>query len=273
MEDLQIHYAPRDKRFDNFIRNILKLSNLTKKQISDLVDKNILLYEQVFTHKSANENINYEIYEFLGDTTVNKAIAWYLTRRYPQLACPKGVKILTRLKINLVSKKSFSILAKRLYFWNFVTASEEERQNRMNKILEDVFEAFFGLTEYLVDTDIQFGLGYAICYNIIHHLMEQENISLKYEDLFDAKTRLKEIFDYFKENIGILKYTSIRDIEAKKFFTKIFRIHEGVEYFLSEGEGPLKLTSEQFAAESAIQILKIQGFIRPLSDDMKTLCE
>ncbi len=257
-----LYVGIRGKKFTYFIQQILSLSNLNPQYFDVLLDKeSIKIYEQAFTHKTADEIENYEYLEFLGDTTLNKSIAWYLSRRFPQLNCPKGVKILTRLKINLISKKSFASFAKQLRFWDFVSATDDIRSTKMDKTLEDVFEAFFGATEMLIDTRIQFGAGYAICYGIIAHLLDSKPLPLKYEDLFDAKTRLKEVFDHFGEKIGRLEYTSKKED----------RIHHvqivAQNKILGEGSAPLKIDAEQKAADKAIRMLKNMGFSKPISEE------
>jgi dsRNA-specific ribonuclease len=264
---VEIYRGIRGTKFTTFLTQVLSLSNLNPQYYNILLDKEGLqLYERVFTHQTADSVNNYEYLEFLGDTTLNKSIAWYLSRRFPQLNCSEGVKILTRLKINLISKKSFAEFAKQLYFWDFVSADMEIRTLKMDKTLEDVFEAFFGATELLIDERIQRGAGYSICYSIIENLMNTRTISLKYEELFDSKTRLKEIFDHFGDRLGKIEY----DTE------KIDRIHyvkilvQGK--VLGQGSAPLKADAQQRASTQVIERLKKMGFSKPLSDSYALFC-
>ena len=53
-------------------------------------------------------------------------------------------------------------------------------------------------------------MGYGVVYAILESIFEKKHISLDYDDLFDAKTKLKETFDYFKD-LGAIIYISIRD--------------------------------------------------------------
>ena len=100
-EQLSEEYiGPRDESFDQLILSILGRGKLSKKLVDIVFDKE--LFSNVFTHKSIDEENNYEYYEFIGDLTINKIIGIYLTRRFPQLRCTAGVRVLTRLKINLV---------------------------------------------------------------------------------------------------------------------------------------------------------------------------
>jgi len=267
---VEIYRGIRGDKFIYFLGQVLSLSNLNQQYYSVLLDKeSVQLYDQAFTHRTADPVNNYEYLEFLGDTTLNKSIAWYLSRRFPQLNCPEGVKVLTRLKINLISKKSFAEFAKQLSFWNFVSADSETRSMKMDKTLEDVFEAFFGATESIIDSRIQLGAGYSICYNIIEKLLDSRDISLKYDHLFDAKTRLKEIFDHFGEKIGTLKYET----------DKVDRIHYvkaillPLNKVIGEGSAPLKADAQQRASEKSIRTLRNMGFVKPLSDGYKMFCE
>lgn len=273
VSETSIYYGIRDYRFKGFLKFLLKPTGLTKQQINVLLDKNINLYEQVFTHESVHPEFNYEFFEFLGDGTLNKAISWYLARRFPELSCSMGKAVLTRLKINLVSKKSFSKYAHRLNFWKFISISQYERETKMNKILEDVFEAFFGLTEFLIDQDIAFGLGYQMCYNMIKSFMDTDDISLKYEVIFDAKTRLKEIFDCFKE-LGTLEYRSNRNIETKLHTISVVRkCTDGTEVVLATADAFLKIDAEQKGADIAVQLLNDEGFVKYRSKSFEKFCK
>ncbi len=270
---VELYRGIRGKKFQYFIRQILSLSNVNSQYYSVLLDKESMnLYDQAFTHKTYSATHNYEFFEFLGDTTLNKIIAWYLSRRFPQLNCPEGVKVLTRLKINLISKKSFVDFAKQLHFWDFISADMDIRQNKMDKSLEDVFEAFFGVTELLVDTKIRQGAGYSLCYNIIEKLMDKREISLKYEDLFDAKTRLKELFDFYGETLGKLSYTNDK-VDRIQFVKIILERPNRDKILLGEGSGALKAQAEQKASSEALNTLKTMGFTKPLSEGYKMFCE
>lgn len=233
-DQIKIYYGNRDNKFTNMIKKVFKMGKLKNEYISKILEGDGLnLYKKVFTHPTADSQHNYESLEILGDSIVNCCIVWYLSRRFPQLNCPEGVKIIARLKINLVSKKMFADFGYKLGFWPYVSADMEIRQNKMKPTLEDVFEAFFGATQKLVDEKIRKGVGYSICYNITEYLFDQIDISLKYEDLYDAKTRLKELFDVFKQekmvngrmlrSIGQLKYVTTKDRATKINYTKIYR--------------------------------------------------
>jgi dsRNA-specific ribonuclease len=265
-----IYHGIRGKPFNNFIYNLLGLGKLKREYRKLLLEQGADLYAQVFTHVSADPTNNYEFFEFLGDVTLNKSIAWYLSRRFPQLNCNEGVRVLTRLKINLISKKSFADCARDLYFWDFISADEDVRSSRMTKTLEDVFEAFFGATEWLIDTHINQGAGYNTCYNIIEHLLNNKDISLKYNKLFDAKTRLKEIFDYHGDKLGKLHYKT--DKRDRVHYVNAVQYFRGKETLLGQGYAYLKADAQQHAADASIKTLADKGIFRPLPEYYAKFC-
>lgn len=268
----QEHFlAPRGESFKNMIINILKTrSKLKDKYIEKITDdEGMKLYECAFTHPSIDEKNNYEFYELLGDSTVNKSIVWYLMRRFPHLHNPQGVCIVARLKICLVSKKTLSSLCEQLHVWDFISCDAETRNTKMKKTLEDVFESFMGVTEYLIDYKILQGTGYSFCYNMISSLFNEIVISLKYEDLYDAKTRLKELMDFYKNKIVYdLKYVSTKT--DMFFVTEVYCTIEtnGKRKIslLGTGKACLKQESEQKGSEEALEYLKKIGFSKPVPD-------
>jgi dsRNA-specific ribonuclease len=273
---IEIYSGDRGINFENMLRNILKKGKLKKDYIDLIIKNGMPLYSQAFTHPTADENNNYEPLEFLGDSIVNCVIVWYLSRRFPQLNCQDGVKILARLKINLVSKKVFANFGSELDFWKYVSADKETRDTKMKKTLEDVFEAFFGATQKLIDSEIRMGVGYSICYNIIQNLFENMQISLKYEDLYDPKTRLKEVFDFFKDKIGQVKYENER-VERIQY-VKVYRLYtdergKKQKILLGQGSAALKPDAVQKAASRALEYLNREGkFIKEVPEIYKKLC-
>ena len=218
-------------------------------------DGGLDMYSTAFTHPTIDEENNYEFYEMMGDATANCCIVWYINRCFPQLHCPGGVKMIARLKINLVSKRQFGDIGIKLGLWPFVSATTDVKSTKMKQTLEDVFEAIIGVTQTLIDNRIKQGAGHTICYNIIESIYNEmvQPISLKYEHLFDAKTRLKETFDFpdFKHRLTSLKYTCQKNIEERMNYVTITACIDGRPVEIGKGTGPLKPTAEQHAASDA----------------------
>lgn len=275
VETVEIVYGPRDETFKLMIQTVLSKSKLKQKYIDLLLDEESLrLYGNAFTNAIADPVNNYEFYEILGDATVNKSMVWYLFRRFPELNCVEGGGILSRLKQQLVAKESFSNLAYGIKFWDFVTVDKKSKEMNRKKILEDVFEAFFGVTEYILDTRIKLGVGSVICYQILETLMDGIQISTRYEYLYDAKTRLKEIFDYAvsrKNGIGKFRYDTLpRQEDIAGYNVNLVRIApDGSEQLIGRGFAMLKQDAEKRAAEEGIATLKRMGFWKPVPEIYK----
>jgi dsRNA-specific ribonuclease len=151
---------------------------ITEKNIIDILNKfnvnidkiyNLNYFIQAMTHKSyvkksvftdeilkdsRNELNNppnlmellpssYERLEYLGDTVIKHNIAMYLFHRYPN----EDEGFMTRLKIKLEDKKGLAYFCRELGLNKYFIISkqiEELGGRNMDKILEDVFEAFIG---------------------------------------------------------------------------------------------------------------------------------
>jgi ribonuclease-3 len=88
-------------------------------------------------------NESYERLEFFGDRVLKIVVSFYLYNRYPQ----EDEGFMTRLQTKIEDKKNLSILSKELGFGKyFIISKQIELQNgrNMEKIHEDVFEAFMG---------------------------------------------------------------------------------------------------------------------------------
>jgi dsRNA-specific ribonuclease len=258
-EDMEIYYGSRGEDFQNMIKNILKKANLKEHYVNILLtDENLKEYGNAFTSDSADPINNYQIYEKLGDLSANKFISNYMIKRFPKTKCPEGVKILARLQINYGSKQSFFPIAERLGFWNYISSTISKRKKKKKDLLEDVFEAFIGVTELLIDNHFKHvgvGVGYSVVYNILENIFNDLKISFKYEDLYDSKTILKELFDFKK--LGEVTYKSKRDKEKN---LTISEAYDNKKTLLGIGYGSLQSIAEQNAAIKSIKYMNNQGF-------------
>lgn len=275
-----IYLGDRGKTFKTLIKSVLKKGKIKKNYVEILTSPESLQeYGAAFTSEQIDPNNNYQVYEQLGDLSGNKFIVWYIYRRFPQLKCAEGVKVAARLRINYGSKNSFYKIAEELGFWDFISATNDLRQRKMKPLLEDVFEAFLGVTETILDEQTMYGVGYACVYKILTAIFDDMDISLRYEDLYDAKTRLKELFDIHVDNLGPLVYEETKDdlithsvayrydggryaerpdgtINTKKIVGQYRKIKIG------EGSAALKADAQQAAAANAIQNLAKQGYVK-----------
>ncbi len=249
-----------------FIKKTFK-GIINERYISHLLKPNsVSVYNQCFTSAEINSEKNYEYFEQLGDVSANKFLVWYFYKRFPQLECAKGVKVVARLKINEGSKKSFSQMARKLGFWNYIRASEDEKKRDPDSLLEDVFEAFVGATEYLLDRSVHRGIGQLAITDFLTHHWDKKHISLCYEHLFDSKTRLKELFDRFPE-LGRVKYKDFQERNVDKPTVSTCTIYRHIAgqkkpVFLAQSQSRLKSDAQRAAATIALKKLKREGWTK-----------
>ena len=221
-----INIAPsthENPEFKDFIKSVLSRAELSSKYIDLLTDDSAMIeFTKSFTHKSVSPVDNYEFYEIVGDATTNKVVVLYFVRRFPELfneAKGKGgnmgpVGVMARLKQNGISKKTYSKFADSLGFWKFARYNVDEHQKDKTKILEDIFESFCGCLELLIDIRVTMHSGYCIIYKIMKTLMDELEIKLDRESLYDAKSRLNEVVTGYKKRVTI-QYVSEEDSSTK----------------------------------------------------------
>ena len=162
------------------------------------------MFQAAFTTSSVDPDENYEVFEQIGDAIVGKFLIQYAYMRFPSLRNTKGPGVVTRIKMKYASKKFLSHLAEKMQLDLFIRASSQEIKFRKQALLDDIFESFFGCLEHFLSERCMLGLGkgHEIVFNILKFLFDQEELSLKYEELNDPKTRLKQLFDQFKILLG-----------------------------------------------------------------------
>lgn len=282
-----LYLGSRGADFKMCITHILKKGKFVK-EIIDLLtdDQSMAVYSAAFTSDMVDEANNYQMMEQIGDLAIGKFIVSYSYKKFPQLKCAEGVKIAARLKINYGSKEKLAGLAEQFGFWPFISAPNETRTFKQQDLLEDTFEAFIGATEMILDErkGDKVGIGYAHVYRILKNIFDNMEISLAYEDLFDAKTRLKEIFDYYEtkgQPLGRLEYREIviedeteneekrnEKNEKKKSIAythiSLFMVNGSTKTLLGKGENKQKIAAEKQAAEEGIKTLATKGIKKPV---------
>ena len=266
----------RGEEFIRFIRSLLEKGRIKQKYIDYLLDDEAIdLYAKAFTNPTADPIHNYEILEKIGDSTCNKAIMWYIFRKFPKLESkPQGLMIFSRLFHTLQSTETFSKIALTLGFEKYISSGwmrvkdkyEDVMKVKRNGVLEDCFEAFFGATELIIDKKTREGVGYAICNQIFKGMVVGIPFpSIKYEDLFDPITRLKELFDYNFPNRGKLgRYIYVDGIE--NLTTKLKTVHieftdmHGVTKNIATGTGSLKEKAKACCASIALEHFRRNGY-------------
>lgn len=263
------HFGIRGPEFINYVSSILKLGGLKDEYIEELLssEEKVLMFESAFNSAAFDSDNNYEALEFLGDATINKIVVWYLSRRFPNFLTKDGVKTLARLKINLIQKVFFAKIARELGMERFVSCTEDEWTAQQTKLLEDCMEAFIGAIEYQIDSTIFMGTGYAICYRIVSQVLDKMEISTKFEDLYDAKTRLKEVFDSFNKILGKVEYGESVKVNDDTWSTEVYSVIGTKKSSIGNGLGKSSKGAINNASENAIKFLANKGFVKLRSDE------
>jgi dsRNA-specific ribonuclease len=247
------------------------------------------IMNRAFTPKAYDPDNNLESLEFMGDTSANYCICTYFAKRFPRLLSPdgSGVRILSRLKIIYGAKKMYASFGEKLGFWNYIHKTHEINTKLRQQTLEDVFEAFMGASEFMINRATKHELGIVFIRNIIHSLLAEMNISLKYQDLFDSKTILKEVNDKIKNSQTRFVYHHVANQtinpitnlpETSSHTVHVYLVGDGVQrlfphlqhfergVLISTGERFKKIDAEQIAASKAIDFL-----LKTNEDDLRSL--
>jgi dsRNA-specific ribonuclease len=232
--DTSTIHKPDINKFKQFVFDLITTrANINEETAYKLLDdKGLERIKIAFTHSSMIGETNYEFFEMLGDRSVNKAIIWYMHRRFPEISNnEKAPMYMTELKKKYENKKNFGEWARKLGFSEYIHYRELSyvigKYVKLVRIddsmLEDCFEAFCGVLEDLIDARIGLGVGYGIVYNIITSLLDEEYITTDLSKLVDIKTQVKELV----ESCEIKKY-------GPKMTSSTFNPQEGTNTFLTK---------------------------------------
>lgn len=213
-EKLSFYYGLRNDSFKNLLWNILKKGKLKDHYIDCLLTPEALReYDKAFTSSTITSYLdkstgkieinkiisnNYETYEKLGDGIFDNFIGWYAFRRFGEVNNLEQVKLLHIIRSKYGSKKEFAPISEKLGFWPYISSSVHARNHEKKKLLEDVFEAFLGVTSFILDKNFRNGVGYAICYDILSSIFDNIKFSTEFDEMIDYVTKLKQVFDKIK---------------------------------------------------------------------------
>ncbi len=250
-----VENKPDELAFKNFISSLMiKRGNINEETVLKLLDEQGLeRVKMSFTHSSMIGESNYEFFEMLGDRSVNKAIIWYMHRRFPEIEHnEKAAMYMTELKKRYENKRNFGAWAKKLGFDQFIRYKELSyvegkfiKKVRINdSMLEDTFEAFCGILEDLIDSRIGIGVGYGFVYNIITSLLDEEYITTDLNKLVDVKTQLKELI----ENAAIKKFGGKVDPNSYQDANKKFVSTLNLSFLTNPSSTYIGFLSQQFVS-------------------------
>ena len=273
-------------KFKLFILSLLERLDLNEQSLANFTDEESMMeFSRAFTHKSWSPTFNYERYEFLGDTIVNDAVAHYISNTFPHI---QNVAWMTRIKHTLISKKYLAGLAHKSNFLHFfrygetltpiLKSSYEQANKTLNKeylsLLEDVFEAFIGALRDVVDKKKLGGIGGIIARQMVQSFLDKKTVPVTYEEIFDPKSRLKEIYDKYHWGFSVRNKGSHGMFTASMIVVRRLNGSFNVEVhgyplgtlekiprnrmFLCVTQGSSKEVAQQNAAKMALDVLRVQ---------------
>jgi dsRNA-specific ribonuclease len=210
--------------FKIFLASLLARGNLKEGYITKILadPENIKLFRKAWTHPSYVDDLNgnkesettrdsesYDLLETYGDGSIAEFMVYYIRWRFPDL---KSIKWVSRLKHTLVGGKMLGKLAikeKMDRFARYGRAMAESMRKypdlAKNKdyysMMEDVLEAFCGALETIMTRDYSHGVFVEVIHAILRSFLANVEISLRYQDAFDAVTRLKELYESNKRGL------------------------------------------------------------------------
>ena len=273
-DNLRFYYAPRGKAFKDFIKGLILRGNIKPHYATQLLTEYAMqLYSNAFTSNSITSHVdsltskieedkessnNYEMFEKLGDGVFDNFIGWYAFRRFGNVATVNQVKLIHIIRSKYGSKQEFSPIADKLGFWPFISASIYQRNHKRKDLLEDVFEAFLGVTSFILENRFRTGVGYAICYDILASIFDEISISGDFNTLQDFVSKLNELF---QRNKDLGKYEFIDERVDNLVKVTIILIKNGKRIAtLGTGTASKKQDAKQKAAEVAFRYLESKNY-------------
>ena len=261
----------------NFIKKMASIGKIKEKYVNIMVDPdNIQYYVIAFVHKSYNKYNNYEIFEQLGDLSVNKFVVWYAYKKFPQINFPVGTAIAARIKITFGSKVKLGVIGRNLNFSEFIITNpnSDVRVPSIEDLIEDTFEAFMGATEFIFEKCLMSHTGYSFVYKMLEGIFENpqyvSDFKLDYSILTDPVTILKEMVEspefyniypqslFPPENkLNYSVYKSPKSSENIISTSTVFLVFkDGKKIKIGTGSSSTKKKSKQIAAKNSLTYLQ-----------------
>lgn len=206
-----------------FLKKFIKRGDVSEEWCEKLTsdDQCLSVFKLAVTHESANPVNNYEQLEFFGDTILNQSIVWWIKSRHPKII---NLEWLTKIKHLLISTRFVRRIGALLelekviiYDKNaFSVASLESHE--FSKMVEDVVEALLGaVCENFINLGFEHGVGVQVCQNIVWSILDEINIPITYENIWDPNVIVKEMFD--SQRWIFTWNETITDIKAEKIIS------------------------------------------------------
>jgi ribonuclease-3 len=208
--------------------------------------KNLQHLKQALTHCSVGD-VNYERYEFLGDSILSFVIANALFNKFPQ----ESEGQLSRLRSFLVKGETLAKIALEIGLGDYLILGQGELKSggfRRESILADSLEAIF--------TAIFLDGGLEASQTVILKLFENRlnDSHLNDDSLKDPKTLLQEYLQGKKYALPTYQLTKVEGEEHSQIFFVLCEVRS--LKLQAEGQGGSRRKAEQEAAQKLLNLIK-----------------
>ena len=205
--------------------------------------KNKSFIVDALTHKSANQEINNEKLEFLGDRVIGLVLSNKLFNIYPK----ETEGILDKRFAKLVNKKTCASIAWSIGIKDFMIMGDVKKKisRKDEKILSDACEAIIGAV--FIDR------GYNYAKEFVLRLWKQD-INKSHITVLDPKTKLQEYSLKMYKKLPVYRLLSSKGPKHNPIF-KISVIIDGSKQFT--GYGNSKKQAQQDCAKNLLKSINI----------------
>ena len=205
--------------------------------------KNKSFLVNALTHKSANQKINNEKLEFLGDRVIGLVLSRKLFDIYPK----ETEGILDKRFAKLVNRKTCASIAWSIDIKDFIMMGDTKKKiiRKDEKILSDTCEAVIGA--------IYIDRGYNYVKEFVLKLWEKD-IKKSHVTVLDPKTQLQEYSLRLYKKLPVYRLLNSRGPKHNPIF-KISVIIHGSKQFI--GIGNSKQQAQQNAANNLLKSMNI----------------
>lgn len=262
------------------IRSLLFRSGMNCDLVEKISSDSLSLFEfqKSLTDKTYHPLFNSNLHKILGITIVDMGVISYLVRKFPELSPDKkdprvplsSEKWLTTIKHRLISTGVLYEFAVKSRIPKFVLFGKQTQESfekygtdssEYRSTIESAFKALMGALSSQIEKYQPIGVGMETVSRILTSFLEETPISTKIEDVVDAKTRLKELYDKLgwrlDKNISsqFNTETNLHIIEIYGFPLGDRRPYPKNRVLLSQKEGRTKKDATQKASKEALGVL------------------
>lgn len=193
-----------DREFREFVQQTLADGGVSDSWMGKIMtNENLLEFRKALKHHTADEDENYEIFEYYGDTILNYCIVQWISDTHPEIT---SLKWMNKIKSLLQSTAIVSEIGKLMGVEKFIIMDPRKDstiapgQSNYLKVVEDCVEALCGCMRHLcLKLGLKGCIAVEICQLIIYKHLSTINPPIDdYFYVWDAATQYKEFCDNMK---------------------------------------------------------------------------